>query len=69
MSPPETPTHTAGGTDDTILSDKQYVIRWWIIGHMDGKSGVSSFVTPRSPLSTTDPKNLVHVVNQELVGL
>jgi len=47
--------------------------RWWIIGHMDGKSGVSSFATPRSPLSTTNPKllakDLVHVQNQELVGL
>jgi len=47
--------------------------RWWIIGHMDGKSGVSSFATPRSPLSTTNPKllakDLVHVQNQELVDL
>ena len=39
---------------------------WWLIGHMDGKLGVSSFETPQSNLLAIHPEKIVRVHNQKL---
>ena len=58
-----------GGTPITMevpTIDTNRQSRWWLIGHMDGKLGVSSFETPQSNLLAIHPERIVCVNNQKI---